>query len=292
MIDFRFHVSSLVAVFLALGIGIVIGVAMEGDETLLREQQVIVDRLEEDFNALREQNRLFQQEMDLIKDLNQNYQEFAQQVLPLLVKDKLTGQNVALVVTDSYATTEGLESLLTLAGAQLVSIARINGEFNFDDGETQRYICEKLGFEGLRTKAQYINQLANVIAEALQGRLEPAVLNLLKEVSLATFQFFSEQPIDMVVLLGGSRENLGGPENVIDLPIIDYFLQNGINVAGTETSQVENSYMGLYQGKKITTVDNIDTAPGQVALIWALAGVPGNYGIKTTADTLLPPLQP
>lgn len=292
MIDFRFHVLSLVAIFLALGLGIVIGVAMEGDEALLREQQVIVDRLEEDFNALREQNRLFQQEIDLIKNLNEHYQEFAQEVLPLLVENKLAGKNVAIVVTDGYATTEGLESVLSLAGAQLVSIARINGGFNFDDGETQKYICEKLGFQEFPTKAQYMNQLAYVITEALQGRLNPGDLDFLKEINLATFQVYSQQPIDIVVLLGGSREKLGEPENIIDLPIIDCLLQKGISVAGTETSDVETSYMGLYQSKRIATIDNIDTPPGQVALIWALAKAPGNYGIKTTADDFLPPLQP
>lgn len=291
MIDFRFHVLSLVAVFLALGLGIVIGVVMEGDEALLKEQQVIVDRLEEDFNLLREQNRLFQQEIDQFKNLNETYQDFAQQVLPLLVENKLAGKNVALVVTDAYAATEGIETSLKLAGAKLVSFARVNGAFDFQDEELQKFICEKLDMPEFSTKAQYINQLALVITEALQGKVDRVTQGFLEEINLVTFQSISQQPLDIVIFLGGSQE-FKNSEDIIDLPLIDHFLQQGLTVAGVEFSQVANSYMGLYQAKKISTVDNVDTPLGQIALIWALAGLPGNYGIKTTAQEVLPIFNP
>ena len=46
--------------------------------------------------------------------------------------------------------------------------------------------------------------------------------------------------------------------------------------------------MPWYQGKDISSVDDLDATAGQAALIYALAGSHGAYGTKSTADSLLP----
>lgn len=48
--------------------------------------------------------------------------------------------------------------------------------------------------------------------------------------------------------------------------------------------------MKEYQHNHISTVDNIDTVPGQMAMVLALNGQSGHYGIKSTAQKLLPDL--
>ena len=42
----------------------------------------------------------------------------------------------------------------------------------------------------------------------------------------------------------------------------------------------------------IATVDNVEQAPGQVALVFALLGADGDFGVKEDADSLLPDLLP
>ena len=46
IIDFRYHIASLVAVFLALGVGILIGGAILGNTTLQRELGQIEENLD------------------------------------------------------------------------------------------------------------------------------------------------------------------------------------------------------------------------------------------------------
>ena len=59
-------------------------------------------------------------------------------------------------------------------------------------------------------------------------------------------------------------------------------------VVGVELSSTEPSQVPWYQGKDISSVDDLDAPAGQAALIYALTGSHGAYGTKSTADSLLP----
>ena len=61
----------------------------------------------------------------------------------------------------------------------------------------------------------------------------------------------------------------------------------GVELIGTEPSQVP-----WYKSKNISSVDDLDAPAGQAALVYALAGARGAFGIKSTADSLLPSAVP
>ncbi|MDS1030756.1 copper transporter [Bacillota bacterium LX-D] len=288
MVDFRFHITTLVAIFLALGVGIFIGSTIVGDDALLNEQKAITDRLEQDFILLREQNRLSQKEILAFKNSNDNYQQFANAVLPLLVKNKLLGLNIAFIVTNNNVATDSLKKSFELSGANLVSITRIDSSFNFTDQNMKTFLINKLDLSKVRTSADFAAKISLKVAEGVLNGFDPLILKTLEEVNYATTELFKNVKPDIAIIFGGSQGPKENTVSVIDLPMINYFLKQGLEVVGTEPSQVTFSYMGLYQSKKIITVDNVDSAIGQIALILAINGSPGNYGIKTTADRLLP----
>ncbi len=60
----------------------------------------------------------------------------------------------------------------------------------------------------------------------------------------------------------------------------------GVELSGTEPSQIP-----WYKGKGISSVDDLDSLAGQAALVYALAGARGSFGIKSTADSLLPSIR-
>lgn len=288
MIDFRFHIFSMVAMFLALGIGIIIGITMVGDDVLVNEQKALIDRLEQEFSMLREQNRLTQKEINVFKNTTENYVKFAQSVLPLLVKDKLAGQNIAIITTSGYVVTDSLSYSLKLAGANEPLLIRINNSFNFNDPDIRLMLISNLGLKPARNSNELAAEVSQSIAQNVSDGFDPAVASFLEDIGLISMEGLSSIPPDAVVIIGGSQESRAGMVNVIDLPMIDCFSRSGLKVAATEYSQVPYSCMGMYQNKKVITIDNIDTVVGQVALIMALNDMPGNYGIKPTADSLLP----
>ena len=61
-----------------------------------------------------------------------------------------------------------------------------------------------------------------------------------------------------------------------------------VPAVGVELSSTEPSQIPWYKGKGISSVDDLDNLAGQAALDYALAGDRGTFGVKSTADSLLP----
>jgi hypothetical protein len=62
----------------------------------------------------------------------------------------------------------------------------------------------------------------------------------------------------------------------------------GVPVVGVELSSTEPSQVPWYKSENLASVDDLDTIAGRAALAFALAGDHGTYGVKSTADSLLP----
>ena len=97
IIDLRYHIFSLAAVFLALGLGIAIGSALPGADTLLREQEKVITRLEKEFAQLRSERRALE-EMVAEKEKELAVMErFHREIFPLLAGDLLNGCKVVFI---------------------------------------------------------------------------------------------------------------------------------------------------------------------------------------------------
>lgn len=125
MVDWKWHVTSLVAVFLALGIGVVVGTTIVGDQAVLNQQSSMLSRLEADVSALRETNARLRLEAEEARKALQHAQAFSKDILPALLADRLAGINIALVAVGGPPPA-GLEEALTLAGAKLTSSTEFN----------------------------------------------------------------------------------------------------------------------------------------------------------------------
>ncbi|MGI6037047.1 MAG: copper transporter [Limnochordia bacterium] len=251
LVDFRYHIGSLVAVFIALGIGILVGHGLLGSEGFVAEQQrLLVDELETRFARMQEERSRLE---GLIKNLEGELAqagEFNRRVLPLAVADRLKGRSLLLVVTGRGLAKDdihGAVDILELAGAQVGVLEVVN------------------------PRGEWVPELMAWLGEG--GRALPGI-NILKELP---------EGIDSVVLLGGGGEDRTGE---IDLPFLQSYTGR---VIGAETSKALCSYMGVYQGEGIATVDNIDTPAGQLGLVLLLADEKIDHlGIKETARRLLP----
>ena len=89
MVDFRYHALSLVAVFLALGIGIVLGVTV-GDSLVSEADQNLRDSLRDDVTEAREDVRNEQ-------DLGSRREEVIEDTAPVMAAGRLAGSRIALV---------------------------------------------------------------------------------------------------------------------------------------------------------------------------------------------------
>jgi hypothetical protein len=61
-----------------------------------------------------------------------------------------------------------------------------------------------------------------------------------------------------------------------------------VSVVGVETTSTNPSQIGWYKQQNLASVDDLDDLAGRTALIFALGGAKGTYGIKPSAQALLP----
>lgn len=121
MIDLRYHIATIIALFLALAVGILIGSTIVGDDLLVEQQKKSIDRLEEQFLSLREQEKILTEANIFQTNMLANYENYNQALLPVLVKDRLKEMNVAVVVSGGSDIPAGMLNSLSIAGATIVS---------------------------------------------------------------------------------------------------------------------------------------------------------------------------
>ena len=63
---------------------------------------------------------------------------------------------------------------------------------------------------------------------------------------------------------------------------------NNVPVVGTEETGAETSQIPWFKDHNLASVDDADEIAGRVALVYALAGARGTFGVKDTAESLLP----
>lgn len=279
MVDYKYHITSLVAIFLALGIGILIGSTMVGSDYIVAQQQILIDRLENDFNKVRNQTRYYREELTTAQESLNLYREFSKKVLPILVKDKLRDLRVAIIQTNANTQADNVVKVLQMAGANIRSVTTIMDDFALANVSSMIY-----------PDLPEPNQVARLVAHnILMGDEENVLAGFSGQKMLRTVGSIGE-PLDAVIFLGGSKTGTIDQVKWLDLAMVDFFLEQNIKVVGVEESNVSASYMTWYQTKPVSTVDNIETAPGKIALVYALCGYKGHYGTKKTARKLIPDL--
>ncbi|HEY3491904.1 MAG TPA: copper transporter, partial [Solirubrobacterales bacterium] len=63
-----------------------------------------------------------------------------------------------------------------------------------------------------------------------------------------------------------------------------------VPAVGVETSTDETSNVPFFQSNGLASVDDVDLTAGQLAMVFALLGADGSFGVKGSADQLLPDL--
>lgn len=284
IIDYKYHIASLVAVFLALGIGILIGSTMLGNDALIEYQKQVTDRLETQLESLRETNESIQARATALEMDSSIHKQFQKEVLPVLVAERLADKKYALLIPNSYGFPPEITRVINDAGGQVTSVTSINNIY--DNIETLKEIDTALGWE-ITEPDKMMQKLAAEIASGIVAADNGDLIEFLAEKDILKTSGDFGIPVDGLIIVGGGYgENKRDVQ--FDLHIIDYFRDLNIPVLGVEETDVTYSFIKEYQRKHISTVDNINTAPGQLAMVLALSGQPGNYGVKSTAHMLLP----
>ncbi|MGI5921338.1 MAG: copper transporter [Syntrophomonadaceae bacterium] len=287
MIDLRYHIASLVAIFLALGLGVLVGSTIVGDDVLVQQQKKMIDRLEEQFYSLKEREDALVAENKRSTQIIADYENFSQTLLPPIVTNRLKGYQVAVVVTGSNDIPAAMLNAFSIAGANVVSKTVVLPNINMNDAGVRNKLIEFYNLDNKVSRDLLRKKVAASVVGAITNQGDPDTIKHLQENGLIKFSGSFNIPINGVVIVGGSEDLTTYFPDSFDQSLIDNLTALGIKVYGTELSGVKYSYMAKYQQNNISTIDNINMGPGQISLILAIAGEPGDYGIKATAKKFM-----
>lgn len=294
IIDIRYHIASLVSVFLALGLGILIGSALLGNDPLVKEQEKMISRLEKEFDRMKSEARS-QQDIIRAKDgLLEVDQRFYHVIVPYILRHRLADRRIAIVRANNNIDPQLAKDIATLlksAGAEVSSVTTIQKWPNLSDPVERQTTAMAFGMDP--TQSHWVDNLFNSIIEELSsGRGSKLLASLQSQEYFLLSGNYNRGPVDTVLFLGGDTA-MPIPNKRIDLLMIDAARRANLTVVGVEPFSTPVSYMSSYRQKGITTVDNVELTPGQVALVLALAdGKRDDYGVKEGARALMPEINP
>ncbi len=121
IINFRYHVFTITAIFAALGLGILIGSSFIGHEGLIEEQKKIINNIGSDIKQLRTENYELKSNLDNLEKELVYHRNLQIKLLPLVFRDKLIDKEYLLVYTQKseYELVKQFTELLTKAGLKI-----------------------------------------------------------------------------------------------------------------------------------------------------------------------------
>jgi hypothetical protein len=310
MVDFRYHLISIIAVFLALGLGILMGSVVLDDR--------FVEHLNQQVQNFDERNDELQEQIDGLTAQVEASQDYAIQSAPWLLEDQLQGRSVVVVQMEGIdgETVSQLRSTIESAGGAIPTTITLTEKFALE-GEPER---DQLAL-AIDSTATTVRELRVEAASLLGDRIGAAAVEagttnrpqfvaqqrlagLLRQLQDAGFVAVDGTPDLAVIPSGslflfaaGSPERPGYDPAPMSVGFVSSLSERGTTVLAGEPL---NSEWGVVQAirddgeasTRLSTVDQIETLEGRIAVALGLhaqfEGTTDHYGVADGATKVIP----
>jgi hypothetical protein len=305
VIDFRYHLVSIIAVFLALAVGLAVGsTALTGtaEQALTAAQH----RLTNQNKALTKQNGILQKQVA-------GDQAFASANSARLLAGLLTGEHVVVIAAPGAdsTVTSGLTTALREAGATVTGQVSLTSAFTTTSGQTEATLSQLA--QNLADSAGLVlapvpdstvsgqQQAAQVLAAGLVASSAslPATTSQAILTGLSRSGFISVDagapasvPANLAVLVtpGGPPPQQSVSEVLMAVARELQSASSATVMAGAVSSIGSGSVISAENGaaNPVSTIDNADTETGQILVVQALRFTldgkhPAPYGAEPAA---------
>jgi hypothetical protein len=315
MLNLRYHVVSLVAVFLALGIGVIMGATVI--------DRVTVDQLRNRLDSVEGSVRQTRRDNDRLSAQLHTWDRFVDQGRSDLLSGQLKGVPVLLVGVDGIdrKSVGDLRGELQTAGAGFEGTLWLKDKLNVKSQGDANALATTLGLPEDTPDVVRATALSK-LAAVLQGAGDPAgVIPALRQEGFVDYEAPPSAtstssptttppgpgtipvPGTRMVILSGAGARLD--DETTTMPFVTQLALAGAPVvaaeAGQDTPGGRDVFVGLVRQRsetaaRVPTVDNLESFIGQAATVLALRDVShlpaSHYGVGPGAQRLLPESPP
>jgi hypothetical protein len=281
MFDYRYHALSLAAVLFALAVGVLIGVAI-GDSNLVSSAQDGIVR------NLRSEVRDSQHNLEQVGSHLREQETLGTDLWPLAVHGLLSGRSVGLVFLGGSS--DQIDSLVrdgvAEAGGSVKAVVAVREPLDTNGLAAQ---ASGTRYAALAEDTTLIKQFGTRLGKQLVSGGQ-----LLEHVQTKLLSSYDGElgKLEGVVVVRNEPEGMSPQAakavSEFQSGLIAGVASEGVPAVGVELSTTEPSQVPWYKKENLASVDDLETIAGRAALALALAGDRGAYGVKSTADALLP----
>ena len=310
MINFRFHLVSLIAVFLAMGLGILVG------STVV--DQVIVDRLDREISNVSHESNQLKSENSALRDQVAKLNDFLRKSSAYAVKQRLNGVPVAIVAErgiDAGAVNNVLAAVRA-AGGEVPGVLWLTDKWRLDSTKDLHALQRAAHVSGnvAASRLAALRALGTRIARS--ARVPQRRRDVIEPLRSAGFLDFSDgKRSDLaafptrparVLLLTGTDSHLTATETMvgltqsllaIDAPTVlgEVYDDKGGGINAPKRGAALEPVRGdPALAKLVTTLDDAELPQGALTAVISLDqvadGTIGHYGYGEGASEAVPPV--
>lgn len=310
MINFRFHLVSLIAVFLALGLGILVGSSVV--------DRVIVDRLDHEINTVKAESKSARTEIGRLTDRVNRSDDFMRRVSSYAVSQRLSNVPVALVAERGIdaGAVKNMLATLRAAGADVPGVIWLNEPWQLPTNKEVTTLEQATGATGnaAAARVEAMKALARRLAQPQPSSSKKSKTDFLQTMHSAGFidltdgdrAAFDTFPTRAarVLFLTGTNSRLSGSDALVDLT--QALVANSVPTVVGEVYDDHNGAPPVPErgatvlpvrgdgtlGKQVSTLDDAELPEGAITaaieLEQSVDGTVGHYGYGQGASAPLP----
>ena len=289
MFDLRYHVASLAAVFLALVIGILVGVGLSGRGFVGEAER---KNLTGQIGDLRAERDTALAQLEAAQGAGAALEEYAERTYPALVPRKLDGMSIALVFAGSVdqAVVGAVTEAVRDAGGAIERMRALRMPLDGDGvDEALRGRIATRSLAGVDQRTALGRELGR---ELVSGGALP-LWTQLEGVIVEERSGELRSPVDGVVVARPVAPQQGETQDFLT-GLYGGLVRAGRPAVGVDTASRAFPAVPAFKRAGLSTVDSVETDAGRLALVLVLAGGPaGSYGVEgEAADGVVPTVAP
>jgi hypothetical protein len=283
----KYYIVSLGAIFIALGIGILVGFNINNNEELNKQQASMISDLDQKFGVLKDKNDALKEDLADSELKYKNLVSFIDKNSDMLIANTLADKKVGIISVDknndfSNAIVDSLKG----------SNAEVSYNIVINDGvkqpEKMKELSQKAG-----TPIKTTEDVINYVVESLSDSNGLSKLEHLQDLNIIKINYINSafSSYDTAVIsAGGDSKEPKKNFDALDAYLVGALQDKEKHVVEVQNSAIKTSYVDYYSKLGVATIDNIDQKSGIVSLAILINDEKqvGNFGVLDTAASLLP----
>lgn len=286
-INMKYYIVTICAIFVALGVGILVGFNLNYDQALTKQQSEVLESFNTEFDTLKDKNKTLQSEIENLNNNINDIKSYVNRNMNVLTQDMLTDKNTGIILTsENHDYSEDIETVINNANGNLAFNIIIKDNINDNEKLTELS-------KGLNMTFKSSNDVIKYIVNSLTDAKGYDQLHALEELGVIKINSIDEskyQDFDSVVLLGElTGKDAKDKFEVKEKLLVDSLKEKNKYLVAATQSDIDTTILKLYSENDISTIDNINEGIGKVSLTTLLKNqnIVGNYGQSELAKEIM-----